>query len=240
MAKRGRGGSAARSAAAKKGWETRRRGGGGSKPKATKATPKTTTARGRARAAEAKARAAVKGGGGSRATRSLLTAQRARDFYKATGTGKKRSRTGGSGGAKPARTTAAKPRRGRSTAKPSAQRPAAKPVAATVKPSTGKPARTDGAAFAARAKKARSTVIRRSINESDRENAMSSSQRRATAPARRFAASNQRQARAERTAAAAAAFYRDYGTPSTFARRPRQSTASSPVFGSKRRGRKRS
>ena len=99
MAKR-RGGGGNRSAAAKKGWETRRRGGG-AKSK-SKATPKTTTARGRARTAEASARAAVKAGGGTKATRSLLTAQRARDFYKATGTGTKRSKSGGSAGSKPA------------------------------------------------------------------------------------------------------------------------------------------
>lgn len=103
MAKKGgkRGGSsAARSAAAKKGWETRRRGGAGktgatkpSAPAKPKPTPKTTTARGRARTAETRARAAVRSGGGTRATRSLATAQRARDWYKATGSGTKRSRT---------------------------------------------------------------------------------------------------------------------------------------------------
>lgn len=60
------------------------KGGGGSKPK-------TTTAKGRARTAEASARQAVKAGGGTKATRSLLTAQRARDYYKATGSGTKRS-----------------------------------------------------------------------------------------------------------------------------------------------------
>lgn len=100
--KRGSGSNfAARSAAAKKGWETRRRNGAKAKPAATKptaaskprATPATTTARGRARTAETRARAAVKAGGGTRATRSLLTAQRARDYYKATGTGTKRSRS---------------------------------------------------------------------------------------------------------------------------------------------------
>jgi hypothetical protein len=62
------------------------KGGGGSKPK-------TTTAKGRARTAEATARQAVKAGGGTKATRSLLTAQRARDYYKATGSGTKRSAT---------------------------------------------------------------------------------------------------------------------------------------------------
>jgi hypothetical protein len=62
------------------------KGGGGSKPK-------TTTAKGRARTAEASARQAVKAGGGTKATRSLLTAQRARDYYKATGSGTKRSAT---------------------------------------------------------------------------------------------------------------------------------------------------
>ena len=115
---------------------------------------------------------------------------------------------------------------------------AAKP--ATTKPAaSGKRARLDGEAFAARAKRANSTALRRGINESDRENALSGAQRRATAPAKRFAASNQRQARADRTAAAAKAFYSNYGSPSTFARRQRQSTASSPSFGVKRRGKKR-
>ena len=101
MAKKGgkRGASsAARSAAAKKGWETRRRGGAAAKAKPTapskpKAPPKTTTARGRARTAETRARAAVKAGGGLRAARSLAVAQRARDWYKSTGTGTKRSKT---------------------------------------------------------------------------------------------------------------------------------------------------
>lgn len=87
------GSSAARSAAAKKGWETRRRGGAKPRPPSKpKAPPKTTTARGRARTAETRARAAVKAGGGTRAARSLAVAQRARDWYKATGSGTKRSR----------------------------------------------------------------------------------------------------------------------------------------------------
>lgn len=86
------GSSAARSAAAKKGWETRRRGGGKSKPPA-KGLPKTTTARGRARTAETRARSALKAGGGARAARSLAVAQRARDWYKATGSGTRRSAT---------------------------------------------------------------------------------------------------------------------------------------------------
>ena len=68
-------------------------GGGGSGGRAGKASgkAKTTTARGRARSAEASARAKVKAGGGAKAARSLFTAQRARDFYKATGSGTKRS-----------------------------------------------------------------------------------------------------------------------------------------------------
>lgn len=95
MARKGgkRASSAARSAAAKKGWETRRRGGAKSKPTAPKGPPKTTTARGRARTAETRARSALKAGGGTRAARSLAVAQRARDWYKATGSGTKRSRT---------------------------------------------------------------------------------------------------------------------------------------------------
>jgi len=80
------------------------KGGGGSKPK-------TTTAKGRARTAEASARQAVKAGGGTKAARSLLTAQRARDYYKATGSGTKRSATKAAPASKPApaRTSKAAP-----------------------------------------------------------------------------------------------------------------------------------
>lgn len=118
MARKGgkRGGSsAARSAAAKKGWETRRRGGAKAKPAATKRTaaskakakpaskptarrgmPKTTSARGRALTNQRRAADLVRasrGGKGlsAKAVRSVLTAQRARAFYAATGAGKKRS-----------------------------------------------------------------------------------------------------------------------------------------------------
>ena len=135
------------------------------------------------------------------------------------------------------RGTVAKPKglkQGAVTARVGAKPAASKPAA------SGKRARLDGEAFAARARRANSTALRRGINESDRENALSGAQRRATAPAKRFAASNQRQARADRTAAAAKAFYSNYGSPSTFARRQRQSTANSPSFGSKRRGKKKS
>lgn len=143
MARKGgkRGGSsAARSAAAKKGWETRRRGGAAAKPtggartaatRPTKSTakpaaaparaPKTTTARGRARTKAAEARQALKAGGGTRAARSLRTAQRAADYYKATRTGTKRSKSKGSGGSKPAKAAAAKPARGKGGAKPATQ-----------------------------------------------------------------------------------------------------------------------
>lgn len=66
-------------------------GGGGGRKKAAGKTPKTTSARGRAQTAERKASKALKAGGGTKAAKSLATAQRARDYYKATGTGKKRS-----------------------------------------------------------------------------------------------------------------------------------------------------
>ena len=66
-------------------------GGGGGGRKGSKRSPKTTSARGRAKAAERRASAALKAGGGTKAARSKLIAQRARDYYKATGTGKKRS-----------------------------------------------------------------------------------------------------------------------------------------------------
>ena len=148
MAKRRGGGGnfAARSAAAKKGWETRRRGGAKAKPQASKpaataptkptkaraaakpaaakAPPKTTTARGRARTNATAARQKLKAGGGTRAARSLATAQRAADFYKATNSGKKRS-PNRSAGAAPAKATAskaaAKPARSRSGSMPAAQ-----------------------------------------------------------------------------------------------------------------------
>lgn len=73
-------------------------GGGGGRSGKASGKAKTTTARGRARSAEASARAKVKAGGGAKAARSLFTAQRARDFYKATGSGTKRSAA--KGGAK--------------------------------------------------------------------------------------------------------------------------------------------
>ena len=78
-------------------------GGGGGRKGGSSSKPKTTSARGRARSRETAARQAVKAGGGTKATRSLLTAQRARDFYRATGTGTKRSPSRASGGSKPAK-----------------------------------------------------------------------------------------------------------------------------------------
>lgn len=67
-------------------------GGGGGKSK-PKSTPKTTSARGRAQSIERKASKALKAGGGKKAAQSRHTAQRARDYYNATGTGTKRSKT---------------------------------------------------------------------------------------------------------------------------------------------------
>jgi hypothetical protein len=68
-------------------------GGGGRKGGSSKKgkAPKTTSARGRAQAVERKAVKALKEGGGAKAAKSKYVAQRARDYYKATGTGKKRS-----------------------------------------------------------------------------------------------------------------------------------------------------
>lgn len=150
--RRGASSSAARSAAAKKGWETRRRGGAAktaktkaskpaataptkpSKPRATaakpaaakpKAPPKTTTARGRARTNATAARQKLKSGGGTKAAKSLATAKRAADFYKATNSGKKRS-PNRSAGAAPAKATATK-----AAAKPSRSKSGAKPAART-------------------------------------------------------------------------------------------------------------
>ena len=186
-----------------------------------------------ARASLGRARAKA-GQGASPAQRGAVT--RAGTYLKAS---KERNRAvvkgAKSGG------TVGKPKglkQGAVTARAGAKAVAVKP-AATKPAASGKRVRLDGEAFVARARRANSTALRRGINESDRENALSGAQRRATAPAKRFAASNQRQARADRTAAAAKAFYSNYGSPSTFARRQRQSTASSPSFGVKRRGKKR-
>lgn len=66
-------------------------GGGGGKSRKSSGGPKTTSARGRAQTAERKASKALKSGGGNKAAKSRATAQRARDYYKATGTGTKRS-----------------------------------------------------------------------------------------------------------------------------------------------------
>lgn len=102
---------------------------GKAKPAATPAAPKkpaSTTARGRARTKAAEARKALKAGGGTRAARSLATAQRAADYYKATGTGTKRSKAKGGAPAKATATkTAAKPARSKAGAKPAAQTAAA-------------------------------------------------------------------------------------------------------------------
>jgi hypothetical protein len=126
-------------------------------------------------------------------------------------------------------------------AKPKGLRPGvlAERRAARAAKALGLRARIDGDAFAARFRRARGASLRRAINESDRENALTSTQRRAVAPGKRYAASNMRQARADRTAAAAQDFYRNYGSPSAFSLRPSLSTANSPGFGSKRRSRRR-
>jgi hypothetical protein len=99
--------------------------------------------------------------------------------------------------------------------------------------------RMDSETFAGRMKRAMSAPLRRSIGESDRNNALTGSQRRATDWKKREAAAQKRQANSERTANRARQFYYNFGSASTFGRRQKQSTASSPNFGSKRRGRRR-
>jgi hypothetical protein len=133
------------------------------------------------------------------------------------------------------------PRSAGTVAKPKGLKPGvlAERRAARAAKALGLRARIDGDAFAARFRRARGASLRRAINESDRENALTSTQRRAVAPGKRYAASNMRQARADRTAAAAQDFYRNYGSPSAFSLRPSLSTANSPGFGSKRRSRRR-
>jgi hypothetical protein len=107
------------------------------------------------------------------------------------------------------------------------------------KPAQVSKARLDGEAFGQRAKRLSKSSIRRSINESDRENSLTGSQRRSTDYRKRAASSQKRQANSDRTASRAREFYRNFGAASAFGRRPMESTASSPNFGSKRRGRRR-
>lgn len=122
-------------------------------------------------------------------------------------------------------------------AKGAAAKPAAKPAAA--KPAAAKkPVRTDGAAFAERNKRTSRTEVKRSLAESDRDNALSSEQRRKTPVAKRMAQAEEKTARAKRTAAAAKEFYRNYGSESTFGRRPRLSTAGGAKFGAKVKAKK--
>ena len=101
-------------------------------------------------------------------------------------------------------------------------KPAAKPAA--------KRARTDGAAFAERNKRAGKISLKRGIKESDVLN---------NGPetfSKRVAATQQRQFRADRTAIAAKEFYRNYGSASTFGRRPKLSTAKDGAkFGAKKK-----
>ena len=103
-------------------------------------------------------------------------------------------------------------------------KPAAKPAA--------KRARTDGAAFAERNKRAGKISLKRGIKESDVLN---------NGPetfSKRVAATQQRQSRADRTAIAAKEFYRNYGSDSTFGRRPKLSTAGGDKFGTKVKAKK--
>ena len=103
-------------------------------------------------------------------------------------------------------------------------KPAAKPAA--------KRARTDGAAFAERYKRAGKISLKRGIKESDVLN---------NGPetfSKRVAATQQRQSRADRTAIAAKEFYRNYGSDSTFGRRPKLSTAGGDKFGIKVKAKK--
>jgi hypothetical protein len=112
--------------------------------------------------------------------------------------------------------------------------------AAAAKPTAAKrrKARIDGDAFAARAKKARGTELRRYINEGSRRDSLSSAQRVKTPLEVRNAASQKREAKSRSTASRAKAFYQNFGSPSTFSRRDRKSTRDSDRFGSKRRGAK--
>ena len=106
---------------------------------------------------------------------------------------------------------------------------AAKPAAAAA-PKTKK-ARTDESAFGDRYKRAGKVGLKRSIKESDNLNNPTG---KATFE-KRFAATQQRQSQADRTAAAAKDFYRRFGSPMSFAQRPKLSTAGGARFGVKKK-----
>ena len=111
-------------------------------------------------------------------------------------------------------------------------KPAAKPAAAT-KPAAlkTKKARTDEGAFGDRYKRAGKVGLKRSIKESDNLNNPTG---KATFE-KRFAATQQRQSQADRTAAAAKDFYKRFGSPMSFAQRPKLSTAGGARFGIKKK-----
>jgi hypothetical protein len=102
---------------------------------------------------------------------------------------------------------------------------AAKPTAAAKK------ARTDEGAFGDRYKRAGKVGLKRSIKESDNLNNPTG---KATFE-KRFAATQQRQSQADRTAAAAKDFYKRFGSPMSFAQRPKLSTAGGARFGVKKK-----
>ena len=103
---------------------------------------------------------------------------------------------------------------------------AAKPAALKTKK-----ARTDEGAFGDRYKRAGKVGLKRSIKESDNLNNPTG---KATFE-KRFAATQQRQSQADRTAAAAKDFYSRFGSPMSFAQRPKLSTAGGARFGVKKK-----
>ena len=110
----------------------------------------------------------------------------------------------------------------------------AKPARATAKPAAApktKKTRTDEGAFGDRFKRANKIGLKRSIKESDNLNNPTG---KATFE-KRFAATQQRQSQADRTAAAAKDFYSRFGSPMSFAQRPKLSTASGARFGVKKK-----
>lgn len=109
-----------------------------------------------------------------------------------------------------------------------------KPARAAVKPAAApktKKTRTDEGAFGDRFKRAGKIGLKRSIKESDNLNNPTG---KATFE-KRFAATQQRQSQADRTAAAAKDFYSRFGSPMSFAQRPKLSTASGARFGVKKK-----
>jgi len=185
----------------------------------------------------------------NKATRQFLVAKAAKSYMQ-NPYGFKPQRMSGAVKPKPAKPTA--PKRTRSArpagtvAKPRGMKPGvlAARRGAKAKPKFGKVFRGGEGQTDRAVKRAKTINLRRSISESDRNNAyyaaVNRDQVRPVPYERRQMAEAMRMSRAQRTQSAALQFLSTYGPASLFARRPVSRTSESPNFGSKRRGRRRS